>query len=199
MISRLSTAVFRDRASDAKDVSTHLGANFILSGAYIVNSGKVIVTAELTSAHGNVVVWSDRLSGDIDDLLQPESALADRIAEAAQRALYDAEVHHILTQPLPSLESYSLLLGCIKLMHRSSRQDFFETRKILEELINRHSRIATPRAWLANWCILRVTRGWSRIAAARPPRRWKPRAPLSTVIPQTRSRSRPKGSSTAIC
>jgi hypothetical protein len=31
----------------------------------------------------------------------------------------------------------------------------------LDELINRHARIAAPRAWLANWYILRVTRGWS--------------------------------------
>jgi tetratricopeptide (TPR) repeat protein len=66
-----------------------------------------------------------------------------------------------MTQPLPNLESYSLLLGSIKLMHRSSKDEFLQTRKILEELINRHSRIAAPRAWLANWYILRVTRGWS--------------------------------------
>jgi tetratricopeptide (TPR) repeat protein len=66
-----------------------------------------------------------------------------------------------MTQPLPTLESYSLLLGSIKLMHRSSKDEFLQTRKILEELINRHGRIAAPRAWLANWYILRVTRGWS--------------------------------------
>ena len=76
-------------------------------------------------------------------------------------SVFDAEVEHILTQPLPTLESYSLLLGGIKLMHRSSKDEFFQTRKILEELINRHGRIAAPRAWLANWYILRVTRGWS--------------------------------------
>jgi adenylate cyclase len=46
-------------------------------------------------------------------------------------------------------------------MHRSSKDEFIQTRKILDELINRHSRIAAPRAWLGNWYILRVTRGWS--------------------------------------
>ena len=76
-------------------------------------------------------------------------------------AVFDAEVEHILTQPLPTLESYSLLLGSIKLMHRSSKDEFLQTRKILDELINRHGRIAAPRAWLGNWYILRVTRGWS--------------------------------------
>ena len=120
-----------------------------------------MVTAELSEARNNQVVWTDRLSGEIGDLLKPESELADRIAQAVHLSVFDAEVEHILTQPLPTLESYSLLLGSIKLMHRSSKDEFLQTRKILDELINRHSRIAAPRAWLGNWYILRVTRGWS--------------------------------------
>jgi adenylate cyclase len=161
VISRLSTNVFRGRATDLAEVSAHLGATYILSGGYVVDAGKLLVTAELSEARTNQVVWSDRLSGEIGDLLQPESELAHRIAQAVHLSVFDAEVEHVMTQPLPTLESYSLLLGSIKLMHRSSRDEFLQTRKILEELINRHGRIAAPRAWLANWYILRMTRGWS--------------------------------------
>jgi adenylate cyclase len=161
VISRLSTAVFRGRANDLGQVSAHLGATYVLSGAYVANAGQIMVTAELAAARNNQVIWTDRLSGEIGDLLRPESELADRIARAVHFAVFDAEVEHILTQPLPTLESYSLLLGSIKLMHRSSKDEFLQTRKILDELINRHARIAAPRAWLANWYILRVTRGWS--------------------------------------
>jgi adenylate cyclase len=161
VISRLSTNVFRGRVSDVAEVSAHLGATYILSGGYVVAGGNLLVTAELSAARTNQVVWTDRMSGKIDDLLQAESELAHRIAAAVHLSVFDAEVEHILTQPLPTLESYSLLLGSIKLMHRSSKDEFLQTRKILDELINRHSRIAAPRAWLANWYILRVTRGWS--------------------------------------
>ena len=161
VISRLSTAVFRDRTSDASVVSAYLGATYILSGAYVVNAGKILVTAELCAAPDNQIVWADRLSGDIGDLLTPESELAHRIAQAVNLSIFDAEVQHVLTHPLPTLKSYSLLLGSIKLMHRSSKEEFLQTRRILEELIHRHGRIAAPRAWLANWYILRVTRGWS--------------------------------------
>jgi adenylate cyclase len=161
VISRLSTAVFRGRANDLEQVTAYLGATYVLSGAYVANAGQIMVTAELSAAHNNQVVWTDRLSGEIGDLLKPESELADRIARAVHFAVFDAEVEHILTQPLPTLESYSLLLGSIKLMHRSSKEEFLQTRKILDELINRHARIAAPRAWLGNWYILRVTRGWS--------------------------------------
>jgi adenylate cyclase len=161
VISRLSTAVFRGRANDVEEVSAHLGATYVLSGAYVADAGKIMVSAELSEARNNQVVWTDRLNGEIGDLLRPESELADRIAQAVHLSVLDAEVEHILTQPLPTLESYSLLLGSIKLMHRSSKQEFLQTRKILDELINRHGRIAAPRAWLGNWYILQVTRGWS--------------------------------------
>jgi class 3 adenylate cyclase/TolB-like protein len=161
VISRLSTTVFRGRESDVGEVSAHLGATYVLSGGYVVNAGQILVTAELSAARTNQVVWTDRLTGAIGDLLQPESELAHRIAAAVHFSVFDAEVEHVMTQPLPTLESYSLLLGSIKLMHRSSKEEFLQTRKILDELINRHARIAAPRAWLANWYILRVTRGWS--------------------------------------
>ena len=161
VISRLSTNVFRGRVSDVAEVSAHLGATYILSGGYVVDAGRILLTAELSAARSNQVVWTDRLSGEVADLLQPESGLAHRIAAAVHLSVFDAEVEHILTQPLPTLESYSLLLGSIRLMHRSSKEEFLQTRKVLDELIDRHGRIAAPRAWLANWYILRLTRGWS--------------------------------------
>lgn len=161
VISRLSTNTFRGRISDVAEISAYLGATYILSGSYVVHADRIMVTTELSAARTNQVVWTDRLSGSIGDLLQPESELAHRIAAAVHLSVFDAEVEHILTQPLPTLESYSLLLGSIRLMHRSSREEFLQTRKVLDELINRHGRIAAPRAWLANWYILRMTRGWS--------------------------------------
>ena len=161
VISRLSTTVFRGRAINFGEVSAYLGTNYIVSGAYAVDAGRILVTVELSSARNGQVVWADRLTGEIGDLLRPESEMGNRIAQMVHLSVCEAEVEHILTQPLPTLESYSLLLGSIKLMHRSTRDEFILTRKILDELIHRHARIAAPRAWLGNWYILRVTRGWS--------------------------------------
>lgn len=160
VISRLSTAALRDRTRDIHEVSTLLGANYILSGGYFTSGSQLLVTAELANARSNQVVWSDRLSGEVGDLMKAESELADRIAQAVHVAVFDTEVERIMTQPLPTLESYSLLLGGIKLMHRSGKDEFLQTRKILDELIRRHGRIAAPRAWLGNWYVLRATRGW---------------------------------------
>ena len=90
MISRLSTAVFRGRVNDVREVSAHLGATYVLGGAYVADAGKIMVTAELSEARNNQVVWTDRLNGEIGDLLRPESELADRIAQAVHLSVLDA-------------------------------------------------------------------------------------------------------------
>lgn len=161
VISRLSSASFRDQVLELPTVASRLGASFVLSGGYAVAPDRLLVTAELAEVRTNQVIWSDRLTGTIGDLLDAQSELGQALASAVHAAVFDLEMQNISTQPLPTLASYSLLVGSINLMHRSSRQEFERTKQILELLIDRHGRIASPRAWLATWYVLRGTRGLS--------------------------------------
>ena len=161
VISRLSTTAFRGRVSAMPDVESHLDASFVLSGSYIASGGRILLMAELADARKSEIVWADRVSGDTADLLQTQSELLNQIAAETARALIDTEVQQSLVQPMPRLDSSSLLLGGISMMHRSSVRDFERSRQALDALIERHSRIATPRAWLAKWYIMRIIRGLS--------------------------------------
>lgn len=161
VISRLSTTAFRGRTKSIADVESRLAASFVLSGSYVASGGRILIMAELASVGNNEIVWADRLSGDTLDLLQAQSEMLDRIATATSKALVHSEVKRSLEQPLPRLDSGALLLGGISLMHRSSLRDFDRSRQVLEALVERHGRAATPRAWLAKWYTLRVVRGMS--------------------------------------
>ncbi|MDI1239415.1 MAG: adenylate/guanylate cyclase domain-containing protein [Polaromonas sp.] len=162
VISRLSTTAFRGRTSVMPDVESRLGASFVLSGSYIASGGKILIMAELADARTTQIVWAERVSGVTDDLLQAQSELLNSLAAATSRALIDAEVQQTLLQPMPRLDSSALLLGGISMMHRSSVRDFDRSRQALDALIERHGRIATPRAWLAKWYIMRIIRGLSQ-------------------------------------
>jgi adenylate cyclase len=161
VISRLSTTAFRERVGIMPEVESRLNASFVLSGSYIASGGKILLMAELADTRKNEVIWAERLSGDTGDLLQTQSELLNSLAAATSRALIDAEVQQSLIQPMPRLDSSSLLLGGISMMHHASVRDFDRSRQALEALIERHGRIATPRAWLARWYIMRVIRGLS--------------------------------------
>ena len=161
VISRLSTTAFRGRTGAMPDVAQRLDATFVLSGSYIASSGKLLVMAELADTRKNEIIWADRFAGDIGDLLQLESEILNTLATRASRALIDAEVQQSLVQPIPRLDSNALMLGGISMMHRSSAQEFHRGRSALDALVERHPRVATPRAWLAKWHTLRVLRGLS--------------------------------------
>ncbi len=161
VISRLSTTAFRGRTAIMPEVQSRLAATFVLSGSYIASGGKILLMAELADTRKNEIVWAERISGDTGDLLQTQSELLNGLAAATCRALIDAEVQQSLTQPMPRLDSGSLLLGGISMMHRSSIQEFERSREVLSALVERHGRVASGRAWLAKWHVLKIVRGLS--------------------------------------
>ncbi len=166
VISRLSTSVFRNRINSGglngvADIEAHLGANYVLSGSYIAMDKKLIITAELTETKTNQIVWMDRLQGDVMDLLQLQSELCHTIANATHMAILTTEVQAALTKPLPTLESYSLLLGGISMMHRCTAGDFESSKLMLDAILDRHHTASTARAWLAKWYITKIIRGIS--------------------------------------
>ena len=170
VISRLSTSVFRNRINSGglngvADIESHLGANYVLSGSYIAMDKKLIVTAELTETKTNQIVWMDRLQGDVMDLLQLQSELCHDIANATHMAILSTEVQAALTKPLPTLESYSLLLGGISMMHGTSKTEFYKSQRLLLGLMDRHQNSAIIPAWLANWHVLQVVQGWLGVNA----------------------------------
>ena len=62
---------------------------------------------------------------------------------------------------MPKLDSNSLLLGGIALMHRSTARDLDRSRELLDAVTDRHKRVATPWAWMAKWHILNIVQGRS--------------------------------------
>ena len=162
VVSRLSTTAFRDRAAGTAEIEKHLGATYVLSGSYVAAGAKLLVNAELARAADGHVVWAGRLGAEVQDLLQVRSELIDAIAQAVNAQVFKIEMKRTLTQPLPALDSYALLLGGIHRMHCANQDDFNRTGQLFEYLIERHQRVAAPRTWLAHWYILRATRGLSR-------------------------------------
>jgi class 3 adenylate cyclase/TolB-like protein/tetratricopeptide (TPR) repeat protein len=162
VISRLSTTIFRGRDASIGEMSAYLHADYVLSGAYRVVGKKLRLTAELAAAKLGTIVWSNGMEGDVLGVLGGEDHLVDELVAEISAAVKAREVERAQSQPLPTLESYTLLIGAIALMHRSvSVQDFDRARQMLEALTERVPRQAVPWAWLATWYVLRDVQRWS--------------------------------------
>ena len=159
VISRLSTRAFRGRHATAAEVGQRLETAYTLSGSYVSYGDKVVINAELCDNRRGEVVWAERLAGEVMDLLQSDSQLIHQLSEACAEALLQHMVQRTLVLPVPQLDSNALMLGGITLMHRSTPRDLQRSQQLLEAVVERHKRVATPWAWLAKWHIMQVVQG----------------------------------------
>jgi adenylate cyclase len=161
VISRLSTTVFRGRDLSIGEVGRYLTANYVLSGAYRKVGRKLRLNVELASSEAGTILWSESLEGNAHSLMSGRDGVVGDIVAGVSSAVMSRELHRAQSQPLPTLESYTLLMGAIALMHRLSVRDFDRSREMLQALTERVPRQAIPWAWMTKWHVLRVQQGWS--------------------------------------
>jgi adenylate cyclase len=156
VISRLSSLALSGRNLPLATLNRCLGAHYVVSGGFAGVGHQLMIFYELADARSNDVVLAGRVEGGLADLLEASSDVLDEMSASVQAAILDCELQRVRTRPLPTLESYTLLLGGIQLLHRSSWRDFARSREVLEHLIGLHPRVMEPRIWLAKWFALRA-------------------------------------------
>jgi TolB-like protein/class 3 adenylate cyclase/tetratricopeptide (TPR) repeat protein len=161
VISRLSTSVLRGRDASLSTMQSHLHANYVLSGAYRVSGSRLVLVTELVETRSGRAVWGESLKSTVQEVLQGDDKITAEVVSQLGARIVHTEMQRAASRPLPNLESSTLLMGAISLMHRSTRNEFDRVRGMLEYLIDQHRRLPTPRAWLAKWHVLSVTRGLS--------------------------------------
>lgn len=161
VISRLSTTVFRDRGDSAQEIRRLLGASYILSGACRSDGRHLQLFVELTEAATGHVVWAHTLKGVLQGVFAADDSLIAELVSRVSSAVMAQELDRVRSHALPTLEGYTLMLGAVGLMHRTSLWDFDRARQAFDALIDRARRQPLPHAWLGMWHVLRVQQGWT--------------------------------------
>ena len=161
VISRLSTTALRDRVAPADELGALLGASYVLNGSYAAAGARVSINATLSETRSGKVVWTDTLRARTDALVWGRDPAIEQLVARASAAVIARELDRVQRQSLPTLESFTLLISAISLMHRLSASEFDRARLMLDAVIERAPRQAVPQAWLAKWHVLRVHQGLS--------------------------------------
>ncbi|SMX30473.1 Transcriptional activator CadC [Pelagimonas phthalicica] len=160
VISRLSTAAFAKGAQNLADIQKYLNAEFVLSGFFIRRGERLQLNLEFADVTSQRLLWSYRVEIAMADLLGDFEA-AHEIVAKIRRAIMINEIRRASIRPLESLQTYTLILAAVGLMHRLSPQEFSKARGLLDHLKDRAPRHPVPLAWTARWHLLRVVQGWS--------------------------------------
>jgi len=161
VISRFSTMAFRGREASAVEVGAHLNASYVLSGGYRIHGTRVNLIAQLMESKSGRVIWAGELKGDMEAIVRGDDPLVTQLVSEVSTAVITRELQRAQSSALPTLESYTLLMAAISLMHGLSLSDFGRARALLRTLVERAPRRPVPQAWLAKWHVMRVWQGWS--------------------------------------
>ncbi len=161
VVSRLSTAAFRDTSLDWSQLRPLLGASFVLSGRYYVSGRGVRLTLELSETEQGHVLWADSARADVQAIFEGTDELVPLVVRQVASCIAARELVRVRSLPMDTLQSYTLYLGAEGLMCSLVRQDFMRCREVLEHLAERHPRQAVPHAMLAKWHVNRLVQIWS--------------------------------------
>ncbi len=165
VISRLSTAVFSGRQASLKEITTVLDVQYVVFGSYLCRGSEVRIDVQVVEREGGATIWAETFATTQHDIMAGSDVLVDRMVAGICAQLVGAEVRRACTQALPTLSSYTILLGAIAQLHSLAVCEFDQAREMLVYLTERHPALPTPRAWLGLWHVMRVGQGWSADAA----------------------------------
>src|SRR4051794_7889560 len=110
VISRTSTAKYKSKPEDLKTVSQQLGVAHVLEGSVQRAENKVRVNVQLIDARVDTHLWAKSYDGDVKDIFDVESKVAQEIADALQAKLSPTEATNMANAPTANTEAYDLFL-----------------------------------------------------------------------------------------
>jgi len=165
VLSRLSTTAFRNGALGIEHLREQLGAAYVVWGSLHSDGIKARVMPQFIDSSDGRVLWSGQFQFDVADLFAGQAKVVDELVHAVSHALIERELQRARSLPLPSLQTYSVYLGAMAMLHRLSNRDFQNAKTLLEHLAERVPRSAAPHALLAKWHILQTMQGYAASGA----------------------------------
>ncbi len=160
VISHLSTMAASVKNCTLAQLSDTLGADFLLSGSCAAGGSRHVLDLSLSQALSGRIIWSDRIELEASEVLQ-KNAIFSEVASAVHLAILNLEMKRAMSHPIPTLDSYEILMAAIALMHRLSPADFDRAGTLLDALIERIPFNPIPLSWKSRWHVLKVVQGWS--------------------------------------
>jgi TolB-like protein len=123
VIARGSSFRFRGADVDLGAASAVLGVRYFLTGSVAIDGRRSVVTAELSQAADQRVLWADRFEGAVDDLLALRLTIAARIVTALEVRIPMAEASRAAGVPTSNLDSWSAYHRGLWHMYRFNAHD----------------------------------------------------------------------------
>jgi len=161
VIGRNAVLRYKKRPPTQEEISSELGANYLVAGSVRRSGQRVRIAAQLTESPAGTVVWSDRFDGELADIFEFQDNIARRIAGTLAASITLVEGRRSLDQPKPNPNAFDLVLRARALGHWSTRTANRRFRELIAEAIALDPNYGLARALLAEALYSQAILGWT--------------------------------------
>src|SRR6185436_13438625 len=116
VVSRLSSMAFGKTSRSLRNIGEMLGAQYLLSGSIRTVRREAVLVAELADTTNEEVLWSERFSFDISNVLAVQHEVARKVVESVAPFVRAFELRRAGFTSINQLDAYGLTLRGIDLM-----------------------------------------------------------------------------------
>ncbi len=164
VIARNSTAIYKGKAVDVRNVGTELGVKYVLEGSVQAFENRVRVTAQLIDAAGRSHVWSEQYDRPPTDIFSIQDDVTANIAGRLlgfEGALNEAEREKLRRKPPANLKAFDYYLLAMQAKHRVAREDIDKAKELFGRALDLDPGLARAYVGLAWLCELEISLGYT--------------------------------------
>jgi TolB-like protein/class 3 adenylate cyclase/Tfp pilus assembly protein PilF len=149
VIARNSTAVYKGKPMDIRQVGKELNVRYALQGSVQRQGDQIRITAQLIDARTAAHLWSDRWDRPVADLFAVQTEISEQVALRlvdAKNVILASEAVAVRRASPADLTAYELYLRGREALHRFTKESAAEAISLLRVAVEKDSTLA--RAWV---------------------------------------------------
>jgi adenylate cyclase len=162
VVSPASSAIFRGRQPDPREVGRALGVRYALLGRMRRMTQGYSISLQLCDTHSGATLWGERVRIGMGEIFDLQDEVARKIAMLLAPQVRSAELQRAMRKAPESLTAYDRMLRALYTIGSADHDTFERARSYLAEAMAEEPGFALPVAWAARWHSVRIGRGWSQ-------------------------------------
>lgn len=152
VVSRSSTAVYKDQAVDIPTIASTLGVRYVVDGSVQRVGDQVRVSAQLIDAVTDAQIWSRQYDREMVDVFAIQDDITKEIVTAIVPEITRSESRRVADLHPESLEAWEMTMKAQVLITNGKYETSIEAKEMLEDALERDPGYALAHVRLAEVC-----------------------------------------------
>jgi len=135
VISRTSAMQLKGAKKDVRTIGRELDVRYVLEGGVRKAGNSLRITAQLIDAQADVLLWSDKYSGTLEDVFEVQERVSREIVRALDVTLTSNEDRLLAERPIANARAFELYLQARQEVRRMSGDALERASRLLSQAV----------------------------------------------------------------